>query len=131
MLLFAAHSGLRFLVLVGGLFVVLYATVGFLGKREYSRAMARLASVFAGLIHLQVVIGAAVLFTRPFHSQLIGHFFMMLAAAAVAQFTSSVVKRRPQEAKSYGPHLVGALLALAFMAMGIMAIGRGVLESTV
>lgn len=130
-MLFAAHSGLRFLVLVGGLFVVLYATVGLLGKRQYSPAVARLASVFAGLIHLQILIGVGVLFTRPFHSQLIGHFFMMLAAAAVAQFTSSVVKRRPPEAKSYGPHLVGALLALAFMAVGIMAIGRGVFQSTV
>lgn len=130
-MLFAAHSGLRFLVLAGGLFVVLYATVGVLGKREYSQAVARLASVFAGLIHLQILIGAAVLFTRPFHTQLVGHFFAMLAAAAVAQVTSSVVKRRPPEAKSYGPHLVGALLALAFMALGILAIGRGVLQSTV
>jgi len=130
-MLYAAHSGLRFLVLAGGLFVVIYAATGLLGKREYSGAMARLASVFAGLIHLQILIGAGVLFTRPFHSQLIGHLFAMLAAAAVAQFTSSVVKRRPAEEKNYGPHLVGAALALLLMAMGILAIGRDVLESTV
>ena len=130
-MLFAAHSGLRFLVLVGGLFVVLYAAVGFFGKREYSPAMARLVTVFTGLIHLQVLIGGAVLFTRPFSTTLIGHIFMMLAAAVVAQFTSSVVKRRPPEARSYGPHLVGAILALVFVALGVMAIGRGVLQSTV
>lgn len=129
-MLFAAHSGIRFLVLVGGLFVVLYAAVGFFGKREYAGAMARLASVFAGLLHLQLLIGFALLFTQPFYTMIIGHLFMMLAAAAVAQFTASVVKRRPQEEKSYGPHLVGGILALAFMAGGIMAIGRGVLEST-
>ena len=130
-MLFAAHSGLRFLVLVGGLFVILYAAVGFFGKREYSSAMARLVMVFTGLIHLQVVVGFAALFVRPFSTMLIGHIFLMIAAAVAAQFTASVVKRRPPEARSYGPHLVGAILALVFIALGIMAIGRGVLQSTV
>lgn len=129
-MLFAAHSGLRFLVLVGGLFVVLYAAVGFFGKREYSAAMARLASVFAGLLHLQLLIGFALLFTRPFYTMIIGHLFMMFAAAGVAQFTASVVKRRPQDEKTYAPHLVGGILALALLTGGIWAIGRGVLEST-
>ena len=94
-MLFAAHSGLRFLVLLAGLFVILYALVGFFGKREYSTAMARLATVFAGLLHLQVLTGVAVLFARPFYTQLIGHLFMMVMAAAVAQFVSTVMKRRP------------------------------------
>ncbi len=129
-MLFAAHSGLRFLVLVGGLFVILYAAVGLFGNREYSSAMARLVAVFTGLLHLQVLVGVATLFTRPFGTTMIGHIFLMIAAAAVAQFTASVVKRRPPEARSYGPHLVGTVLAMAFMALGIMAIGRGVLQST-
>jgi len=129
-MLFAAHSGLRFLILVGGLFVIVYAAVGLLGKREYAPAMARLAAVFAGLIHLQVFLGVAVLFTRPFQTMLVGHVFLMLGAGAVAQVTHTVVKRRPPEAKTYGPHLVGALVALLLMAAGIMAIGRGVLQST-
>ncbi len=129
-MLFAAHSGLRFLVLLASLFVVLYALVGHFGKREYSAAMARLATVFAGLLHLQVLIGFVMLFTRPFYNAIIGHLFLMLMAAAVAQLTSSVVKRRPQEEKTYGPHLVGAVVALALVAAGILAIGRGVLQST-
>ena len=129
-MLFAAHSGLRFLILVGGLFVIVYAAVGLFGKREYAPAMARLAAVFAGLIHLQVFLGVAVLFTRPFQTMLVGHVFLMLGAGAVAQVTHTVVKRRPPEAKTYGPHLVGALVALLLMAAGIMAIGRGVLQST-
>lgn len=130
-MLFAAHSGLRFLVLVGGLFVILYAAVGFFGKREYSAAMARLVTVFTGLIQLQLLVGFAALLVRPFSTILIGHIFLMIGAAVVAQFTASVVKRRPPEARSYGPHLVGAILAMVFIALGIMAIGRGVLQSTV
>ncbi len=129
-MLFAAHSGLRFLVLLAGLFVVLYALVGHFGKREYSTAMGRLAAVFTGLLHLQVLTGVAVLFTRPFYNSIIGHLFLMLMAAAVAQLTSSVVRRRPQEAKTYGPHLVGAVVALGLVAAGILAIGRGVFQST-
>ena len=129
-MLFAAHSGLRYLLLLAGLFVVLYALVGLLGKREYSAAMPRLASAFTGLLHLQVLTGVAVLFTRPFYTAIIGHLFLMLAAAAVAQLTGSVVKRRPLEQKSYGPHLVGAVLALGLVATGVLAIGRGVLQST-
>lgn len=127
---FAAHSGLRYLVLLAGLLVILHALAGLLGKREYSTAMARLAAVFTGLLHLQVLTGIAVLFTRPFHTSIIGHLFLMLAAAAVAQFTGSVVKRRPPERKSHGPHLVGAAAALGLVAAGVMAIGRGVLQST-
>lgn len=129
-MLFAAHSGLRYLVLLAGLFVVLYALAGIFGRREYSTAMARLAAAFTGLLHLQVLTGIAVLFTRPFHTAIVGHLFLMLAAAAVAQFTGSVVKRRPREAKSHGPHLVGAVLALGLVAAGVIAIGRGVLQST-
>ena len=128
---FAAHSGLRFLVLADGLFVILYAAVGFFGRREYSVAMARLASTFTGLMHLQMVVGAVVLFTRPFGTTILGHIFAMLGALAVAQFTTTVVKRRPPEKKSYGPHLVGTILAMALIAVGIMAIGRGVMQSTV
>lgn len=129
-MLFAAHSGLRYLVLLAGLFVVLQALAGILGKREYSTAMARLAAAFTGLLHLQVLTGVAVLFTRPFHTAIIGHLFLMLAAAAAAQLTGSVVKRRPPEEKSHGPHLVGAVLALGLVAAGVLAIGRGVLQST-
>ena len=129
-MLFAAHSGLRFPVLLAGLFVVLYALVGHFGKREYSTAMGHLAAAFTGLLHLQVLTGVAVLFTRPFYNSIIGHLFLMLMAAAVAQLTGSVVRRRPQEAKTYGPHLVGAVVALGLVAVGILAIGRGVLEST-
>lgn len=130
-MLFAAHSGLRYLVLLAGLLVVLRALAGILGKHEYSTAMARLAAAFTGLLHLQALTGVAVLFTRPFHTAVIGHLLLMFAAAAAAHLASSAVKRRPREEKSYGPHLAGAALALALVAAGVIAIGRGVLQSTV
>jgi len=129
-MLFAAHSGIRFLVLAAGLAVVVQSAVGHFGRRPYSPAVARTAFAFAGLLHLQILLGVAVLFVRPFHAQLMAHLSPMVAAALVAQVTASVVKRRPAEARTYGPHLAGAALALLFVAMGILAIGRGLLEST-
>ena len=128
---YAAHSGIRYLVLLAGLIVVFYALVGLLGKKDYTPLMAKLASAFTGLIHLNVLLGVAVLLSRPFQTMLIGHLFLMIGAAVVAQFTTSVVRRRPEEEKTFGPHLVGAALALAFIAAGIMSIGRGVFMSTV
>ncbi len=129
-MLFAAHSGVRFLVLAAGLVVLAWALAGHLGKKRYTPAMGKAAAGFAGLLHLQIALGAAVLFARPFHTQVLGHVFMMAGAALVAQATASVVKRRSAEARGYGPHLVGTALALLFIAMGILAIGRGVFEST-
>lgn len=130
-MVFATHSGIRFLVLLAGFVVILYGLWGMLGKRAYEPVMARLAAAFTGLLHLQILIGLATLLTRPFGSQLIGHILMMVLAAVVAQGTTSVVKRRPDDQKTYAPHVVGALLALGLVAGGIMAIGRGVFQSTI
>ena len=54
----------------------------------------------------------------------------MVLAAAVAHATTAVVRKRPEEEKTFGPHVVGAALALGLIAGGIMAIGRGVFQST-
>lgn len=127
----AAHSGLRFLILLAGVLVILYSSFGLITKRPYDTAMSRLASAFAGLIHLQILLGIALLFTGTFYPALIGHLFMMGAAAAVAQATSSVMRRRRDEEKTFAPHLIGTVLALALIAGGIAAIGRGILQSTI
>ena len=129
-MLYAAHSGIRYLALAAGVAVVLFALYGSLRRRPYATSMARLSATFAGLLHLQLLIGFATLLSRPFHTRLIGHIFAMLAAAAVAQLVGSVMKRRREEERSHLPHLVAALVALALVAVGIHAIGRGVLQST-
>ncbi len=128
----AAHSGIRFLILLVGVIVIAYSAFGLFAQKDYSPTMPKLGSAFAGLIHLQILLGLAVLFSGTFTPALIGHFFMMGAAAAVAQLTSSVMRRRENKtSKSYAPHLVGTILALALIAGGIMAIGRGIFQSTI
>ena len=119
-----AHSGLRYLILLGGILTVLYATYGVVAGRSYDKTMRVLASSFVGTIHLQILLGLALLFSGRFQPSVTGHIFMMIFAAAAAQVPVSVMRRRQEEMKSYLPHAIGAIAALALIAAGIMAIGR-------
>lgn len=125
-MLFHAHSGIRYLVLVLGVLAFAYALFGVVGGRRYDGRMKILGSAFAGLLHLQILLGVGVIVTQGFYPALIGHITMMIFAAAAAQVTSSVMKRRPEEERSYMPHLVGTGVALVLIVGGIMAIGRSV-----
>ena len=117
-----AHSGLRYLILLGGVLTVLYAVYGVVSGRAYDKVVRILATSFAGTIHLQILLGLALLLSGRFQPALTGHIFMMVFAAVSAQIPVSVMRRRPEEAKSYVPHGVGALVALAVIAAGILAI---------
>ena len=129
-MLFSAHSGVRYLVLLAGLVALAYAVFGAVTRRPYDRAMLGMASAFAGLTHLQVLLGIALLFTGRFYSALIGHIVCMVFATVVAQVVPSVMRRRPPGGRSYVPHAIGTLVALALMVAGILAIGRGPFSST-
>jgi hypothetical protein len=119
-----AHSGLRYLILLGGVLTVLYAAYGVASGRPYDKTIRILASSFVGTIHLQLLLGLALLFSGMFQPALTGHIFMMVFAAASAQIPVSVMRRRPEERKSYMPHGLGALAALGAIAAGLLAIGR-------
>ena len=119
-----AHSGLRYLILLAGVLTVLYATYGVVSGRAYDRTIRILSSSLAGTLHLQILLGLALLLSGRFQPALMGHIFMMLFAAAAAQIPVSVMRRRPEETKSYLPHGIGALVALALIWGGVMAIGR-------
>ncbi|MDE3002541.1 MAG: hypothetical protein OXU33_14230 [Gemmatimonadota bacterium] len=123
-MLLHAHSGLRYLVLLMGLVVVAYAAYGLATKAEYGKHMRVLSAIFTGVIDLTVLLGVIMLFTGMFYPQLAGHIAMMILAAAVAHVVHGVMKRRPPEAQTFTPHIVGTLIVLACIVAGIMAIGR-------
>jgi hypothetical protein len=124
-----AHSGLRYLVLVAGAAALVYALVGMLARRPYDRGMRITAATFVGLLHLQVLLGIALVLAGIFYGQLIGHIVLMLAAAAAAQTPVSMMRRRSAEERTYGPHAVGTALALVLIWAGLLAIGRGLFEA--
>jgi hypothetical protein len=121
---FYAHSGVRYLVLLAGLLAFAYALFGTVTGRPYDRTMFRLATTFTAVTHFQVVLGLALLLSRPFSGALVGHIVSMVFAAVVATVVPAVMRRREPEARTYLPHVVAILVALALMVMGIMAIGR-------
>ncbi len=123
-MLLSAHSGLRYLVLLLGLIVIVYAAHGLATKRPYDQRMRILATAFTGTLDLTVLVGVAHLFTSTFYPQLAGHLTMMILAVVIAHIVSVVQRRRSLEQRTYGPHVVGTAVVLAIVAFGILAIGR-------
>jgi hypothetical protein len=121
--LFHAHSGLRFLVLLLGAANVLVLGLGIAQKQPFGKLHRVLGTAFAGSLHLQVVLGAAMVALGRYYPALIGHMAMMILAAVTAQVTSSVNRRRGAPALTLP--LIGVVLALLFITGGVMAIGRG------
>ena len=126
-----AHSGLRYLILIAGVVAFAYALFAVLTRRPYDRGLRATGASFAGLLHLQVLLGFIMIVSGEFYSALIGHIFMMLFAAVTAQVPVSVMRRRPPEARTALPHLIAVAVALVLIWGGVRAIGRGLLTSTV
>ena len=123
-MLLAAHSGIRYLVLLTGLVVVGYAGFGLASSRPYDKKMRILSAAFPGFVDLTVLLGVANLISGTFYPQLGGHIAMMIGAVVVAHVVHGVMKRRPEAERTYGPHVVGTLVVLGLIAAGILAIGR-------
>jgi hypothetical protein len=123
-MLLSAHSGLRYLVLLLGVAVIAYAAYGLATKRPYDQRMRMLGAAFVGTLDLTVLFGLATLVTGRFYPQLGGHIVMMALAVAVAHIVSVVIRKRPPEQRTYLPHIVSALIVLAIISFGILAIGR-------
>ena len=128
--LLQAHSALRYLVLAAGLVGTVFPLVYVVAKRPYDRGLRIACSSFAGLLHLQVLLGLVVVMTGRFSPMLIGHIFMMFAAAAVVQIPLSVMRRRQPEERTAMPHLIAGIVTMALIWGGIAAIGRGILDQT-
>ena len=123
-MLLQAHSGFRYLVLLMGIVVIAYAAYGLATKAEYGKQMRVLSAIFTCVLDLTVALGLIMLFTGMFYPQLGGHIVMMILAAVIAHVVHGVMKRRPPEAQTFTPHIVGTLIVLACIVAGIMAIGR-------
>lgn len=126
--LFQAHSGLRYLVLLVGLAALSYFLSGLATKRPVDKGARILGSAFTGLLDLQVVLGIIMVAMGRYYPQLIGHIVMMLLAAVETHVLLVVNRKRPTP--GYVLPLIAVAVALALIAGGIMAIGRGLLTRT-
>lgn len=126
-ILFHAHSGLRYLVLLAGVVSFGYSLIAMLRNRPWDRPGRIMLSSFVGLMDLQVVIGLVLVFVWAFYPALWGHLTMMILAAVVGHVAAGVNKRRPPERQSHRVAVLGSAGALILIIGGIMAIGRSIL----
>jgi phosphoglycerol transferase MdoB-like AlkP superfamily enzyme len=127
-ILYHAHSGLRYLVLLAALAAV--ATLAYaLSTGRATRGAFVLATTFTGLLDLQVVLGIGLVMGGIFPDAAIGHLVMMVLALSVTHATSIIGRRSSSERRELGIRLGGIVLALLLIVGGIMALGRGVLST--
>ncbi|MGV3622745.1 MAG: hypothetical protein ACO1OB_18140 [Archangium sp.] len=126
--LFHVHSGLRYLILLLAVANIVVLAMGMAQKQPFGKLHRILGASFAGCLHLQVILGVVLVAMGTYYPKLIGHFAMMILAAVVAQVTMSMNRRKPTPGLQLP--LIGVSVALVLIVGGIMAISRGVLQST-
>ena len=127
-MLFHAHSGLRYLVLLVGLVHLVVALMGFMKKAPINGLGRALSAAFMGLLHTQVLLGLAMVAMGRYYPALIGHMVMMIVAAVLA--TVMHVRGKRAQPSTYLWALIGTGGSLALIVGGVMAIGRGLFQMT-
>ncbi len=129
-MLFSAHSGLRYLVLLGGVAAFLYFAYAVATKKGDERTAGILGSAFVGLLDLQALLGIVMVVMGTFYPALIGHLVMMIGAAVIAHVAMAMGRKAADPAKANRLRLIGVVVALLLIVGGISAIGRGVFGSS-
>lgn len=139
-MLYMAHSGIRYLVLLTAVLAIIGLVLGLVSSRQGEGAVSagrakgiRIATAsFVGTLDLQVILGIVlvVIYVSEglYYPALIGHIVMMFAAAVAAHVGSILGKKRTGP-PAYTAPLLGVLAALALIVGGILSIGRGVMQT--
>jgi ascorbate-specific PTS system EIIC-type component UlaA len=127
-IVFYAHSGIRYLVLLAAIAAVLYLLYGIATRQPFDKLATILSAAYVGLLDLQVLTGVLLYLLIPSYPALLGHVVMMLAAVTLAHVASIMNKRR--EDKSRGLAIAGVAGSLVLVVGGIMAIGRPLFGSS-
>jgi heme A synthase len=130
-MLFFAHSGLRYLVLLVGFIALLYLAYALFTKKGEEKLGRTLGSVFVGLLDLQMLLGILMVVLGNFYPALIGHLAMMVGAVVVGHGAMAMAKTAEPAERRNALRFGGVLVALLLIIGGIMAIGRSVFGSGV
>ena len=129
MFLFYTHSGVRYLVLLGGLALILYAANGLARGRPHDQTAFRLATFFKWMLFLSFFLGAALVSTSAQfrgNPSLGMHIVTMALATVVGYIVPAVMRRRPPAERTLTPYIVSTVVALALVAFGTIVLGRPV-----
>ena len=126
-ILFHAHSGLRYVVLLAGLLSLAFSFTAAVRRQPWDRPGRVFLSTYVGVMDLQVLTGLVLVFVRVFYPALWGHITMMVLAAVVGHVALAMNKRRAPERQSHWVAVIGVGLSLIFVVGGILSIGRTIL----
>ena len=127
-MLFFAHSGLRYLVLLVAAVTLLYLVYAVVTGKGSGRVSRILGSSFAGVLDLQVLLGVFMVAFGVYYPALLGHIFMMIGAAVVAHVAMAMAKTSPPD-RTDKVRLLGVVVAILLVVGGVMSIGRSLFES--
>ena len=117
------HSGLRWLIVLAGLAVIVYALRGVATKRPHDATMKNLAITFRSLMDVTLFSGVVVVMTGfDFQGNVGVHVVLMLFATVVSHIVPAVMRKRRQEERSLLPYAVATAVALALVVVGSLAV---------
>lgn len=122
-MLFMAHSGVRYLVLLVGAVALIMSLMK--GREATAR---KAMGVFVGAVDVQVLIGLLLIMQVPFYGALMGHISLMFAAVFAAHGFSVAAKKK--EVGGGMVRVMGIVVTLGLIVAGIMSIGRPIFGSS-
>lgn len=125
-IVFHAHSGLRYLVLLALALGIVLLAFGWLTRRPWEGAAPILFKSVVGLVDLQVLLGLVLFVGGRRPAGIHGHLALMLAAAVALHVASALNRRGPRPPRHVLP-LIGVLLATTLVVGGILSIRDSVL----
>ncbi len=130
-MLYSAHSGVRYLILLIGIIALIYFTYAVVTKKNDETKSRVLGSVFTGVLDLQGLLGIIMVVMGLYYPAVIGHLVMMIGAIVVSHASMAMAKTAQPPERRNAFRLAGVVVALLLIVGGIMAIGRSVFGSGV
>ena len=128
-MVYYAHSGLRYLVLLAALAALAALVRGRAGGRPYGGAARTTTSIYTGILHLQVLLGVLLVVLGRWYPAVMGHLIMNLLGVAVATVLAGWARRETDARRAHTFGLAGVGVSLLLLLGGIAAIGRHPLQS--
>src|SRR5690625_2109272 len=122
-MVFHAHSGVRYLVLLVGIVALVAFLYGQITRKPVGPGKGIMAA-FVGVLDLQLLLGLVLVFLMPFYGALIGHLVLMIAAVALAHASASIARNTPDAPSAISIRLLGVLVPPVLLVGRLMSVGR-------
>ncbi len=131
-----AHSGLRWVVLLGGIYAIVVAYKAWKGNQPFTGQVKSAGTIFLSSLHLQFLLGLVLYFMSPWFQALqdnpgevmknsvarfyaVEHLSMMLIAVVIATICSAKSKRKADDAAKSKTRFIWFLISMVIILISI------------